>query len=84
MISHQKYLQEQLKNSAFRKAYEDELLLAQAAIEIAQQREEQGLTQEELARKAHLQLEEVSHLEEGNSQVPFLTFLKVSRVLNLS
>jgi len=83
MISHKKYLEKQLKDSAFRQAYEDELLLAEAAIQIAQQREQQGLTQEELAQKAHLKPEQVSYLEEGSSQVPFLTFLKVSRVLNL-
>lgn len=59
MISHQKYLEEQLKGEAFRQAYEDELLLAQAAIQIAQRRQQQGLTQEELARKAHLKPEGV-------------------------
>ena len=51
MISHQKYLEEQLKDPAFRQAYEDELLLAEAAIQIAQRRQQQGLTQEQLAQK---------------------------------
>lgn len=83
MISHQKYLSEQLKDPAFRQAYEDELLLAEAAIEIAQRRQQQGLTQEELAQKAHLKPEQVSYLEEGNMQVPLLTFLKISHALNL-
>lgn len=84
MISHQKYLEEQLKDPGFRQAYEDELLLAEAAIQIAQRRQQQGLTQEELAQKAHLKPEQVSYLEEGNNKVPLLSFLKVSRVLNLS
>jgi DNA-binding XRE family transcriptional regulator len=90
MISNQKYLEEQLKGEAFRQAYEDELLLAQAAIQtacplgIAQRRQQQGLTQEELGRKAHLKPEQVSYLEEGNNRVHLLTFLKASRVLNFS
>lgn len=82
MISFNKKLQEKLKDPEFAKYYEEEKILLDVALKIAQERERKGLTQSELAKKAHLTQQQVSKLESGASS-NVMTLLKVCKALHL-
>lgn len=56
-------LHEDLKNSKFRKAYEEEELPVRLAIEIAKLREKKGITQVNLAKKLGTKQQVISRIE---------------------
>ena len=76
-------LKKELKNPAFKKAYdafEDEFTLAEEVIEL---RLKANMTQSELARKAHTSQPAISRLESGNYTNVSLAFLrKIGAALN--
>ncbi|MGE5354042.1 MAG: helix-turn-helix domain-containing protein [Acidobacteriota bacterium] len=82
MINFNKKLQEKLKDPEFAKYYEEERILLEVALKIAQERERKGLTQSELAIKANLTQQQVSKLESGASS-NVMTLLKVCKALHL-
>lgn len=77
------YLKEKLKNKEFAKNYNEELVLTRLAVQIAKRREEQKLTQKQLADKAHLTQQQVSKVESA-SGLSVKTLTKVCSALNLN
>ena len=69
------YLQQQLRDPAFRAEYEALAPEYEIVRQIIQARAEQGLTQQELARRVGLPQSNISRLESG-SYNPSLSFLK--------
>ena len=75
-------LKEDLKNSAFAKAYERADLSVRLAITIAKMRERMGITQGELAKRMGTKQQVVSRLESGEEINPRLdTLEKAARAL---
>ena len=80
MIKFRDRLREELKNEKFRKAFEEEDLGVRLAVEIARLREEQGLTQKDLARKLQTTQQTVSRLENPDNQsFSLTTLIKIAR-----
>lgn len=77
------HLTEELKDTEFSKLYENELELLQLAVKIAEERKEKGLSQKELASKAHITQQQMSKIENGIN-CNMITFLKVCQVLGIS
>lgn len=76
-------LKEDLKNKAFKEAFDEEDVFARLAIEIARIREEQGLTQKDLARRLHTSQQTISRLEDaGNRSFSLNTLLKLARAFH--
>ena len=79
----QDYLKNQLKNEEFRKAFEEEDVIARLAIEIARIRDEQGMTQKDLARRLRTSQQMVSRLENPTNQsFSLVTLLKLARAFH--
>lgn len=76
------HLNEKLKDKEFAALYKSEQELLSLAIKIAQARSNQGLSQVELSRKAKVTQQQLSKIENGEN-CNMLTFLKVSKALNL-
>lgn len=82
MRSFKKHLRERLKDTKFRKLYEEEKKLAELSLKILDTREHLGLSQKEVARKAKVTQQQLSKLENGiNCTVT--TFLKVCNALGI-
>ena len=82
MISFDKYLKEQLKDPEFAKEYKKEKQITGILIQIALERQRQGLTQTELAKRSGITQQQLSKLENGIS-CTMNTFFKVCNALNL-
>jgi ribosome-binding protein aMBF1 (putative translation factor) len=76
------HLNEELKNPEFREAYEEERHLLELGLLITEAREQQGLSQRELACKSHVTQQQLSKIENGIN-CNMLTFIKVSSALGL-
>lgn len=63
-IKFTEYLDEQLKDLDFKKEFDEEELFASLAIQIAKVREEQHMTQKELAKRLGTTQQTVSRLED--------------------
>ena len=63
-----KYLNEKLRNPAFRKAYELERAKVALAQRIAEIRQEHNLKQSELAKKMKVSQQFISQIESGNAK----------------
>jgi DNA-binding XRE family transcriptional regulator len=83
MYSFNKYLNEQLKDPQFRQAFEEEKRLLELGLKIAEARENQGLSQKELAQKCNVTQQQLSKIENGVN-CNLLTFMKVSSTLGLT
>ena len=77
-----KHLEDKLNNPKFKELYDEEKELAEITVKIQQQRENQGLTQKEVAEKAHITQQQLSKVENGEN-CNIITFLKVCRALEL-
>ena len=76
------HLQEKLQDERFKELFDEERELLRIGLEIAEARTKQGITQTELARRAHVTQQQVSKIEKGiNCNV--VTLLRVCRVLRL-
>ena len=72
-------LKEDLKDKGFKRAFDEEDLFARLAIRIAKLREEQGLSQVELAKRLHTSQQMVSRLEDPhNKSFSLRTLLKLA------
>jgi len=83
MITFRDHLNKKLKDKEFAALYETEKKLLGIAIRIAEERNNQGLSQSELAKKAMVTQQQVSKIENGQN-CNIITFLKVSRALGLT
>ncbi|MBI2884780.1 MAG: XRE family transcriptional regulator [Candidatus Omnitrophica bacterium] len=78
----QDYLKDQLKNPVFRKAYEEEGVYADLAVQIARLRVRKRLSQKHLARLLHTSQQTVSRLEDPrNASYSVRTLVKVAHAL---
>jgi DNA-binding transcriptional regulator YiaG len=76
------YLKEQLKDPAFREAYEEEGLFVELAIQIAHLRQQEGLTQQALAMRLHTSQQMISRLESPrNGSLSLRTLVKLANAL---
>lgn len=82
MRTFKKHLKEQMKDPKFAKAFNEEKERIELAVKIASERNKLGISQAELARKAHVTQQQLSKVENGincNMQ----TFIKVCTALGL-
>ena len=78
-------LKEDLKNPEFKKAFEKEEIFASLAIQIAQIRQKQGLSQRDLAKRLKTTQQTVSRIEDtNNNSLSLNTLLKLAGVLRKS
>jgi len=83
MKSHKHYLKEQLKDPVFKKGYLYEKKMAEIAVKIQEARLKQGLSQQELARRARVTQQQLSSIENG-SNFTVKTFLKIREALRIN
>ena len=82
MRSFRGHLEEKLKDEHFRRLYEEERQLAEFSLKILGIREQMGLSQKEVARRAHITQQQLSKIENGINY-NMATFLKVCHALSL-
>jgi len=82
MKTFRKHLKEQMKNPAFAKAYNEEKERIDLAVKIAMERNKLGISQADLARKAHVTQQQLSKVENG-ANCNMHTFIKVCAALGL-
>ena len=76
-------LKKELKNPEFKKAFDQEEIFASLAIQIAQLRQKQGLSQKDLAKRLKTTQQTVSRIEDiGNKSLSLSTLLKLAGVLH--
>lgn len=76
-------LKEDLKNKEFRKAFDEEDVYTRLAVQIAKIREEQGLSQKDLAKRLHTSQQMVSRLEDSaNRSLSIQTLAKLAKALH--
>ena len=76
-------LKEDLKDPEFRKTFDEEEIYASLAIQIAKIRQEEKLTQQELAKRLHTTQQTVSRLENVHNESYSLgTLIKLARALD--
>ena len=82
MKTFRKHLNEKLKDERFKRLYEEERQLAELSLRILGAREQQGLSQKEVAQKAKVTQQQLSKVENGIN-CNLTTFLKVCNALDL-
>lgn len=82
MKTHKQYLTEQMKDPVFKKGYLYEKKMAEFAIKIQEARQKQGLSQQELAKKARVSQQQLSSIENG-ANYTIKTFLKITDALKI-
>ena len=76
-------LKKDLEHKEFKKAFEEEDFFSRLAVQIARIREEQGLSQKELAKRLHTSQQMISRLEDpSNQSLSLTTLVKLARVLH--
>lgn len=76
------YLAEQLKNKTVRKAYEEEGVFVELAIQVAHLRAQKGFSQRDLARRLHTSQQTISRLESPrNGSLSLRTLIKLAHAL---
>jgi len=82
-IKFKDYLKEQSKNPKFEKAFDEEEIYALLAVQVAKIREEERMTQKELAQKLHTTQQTVSRLEDiHNRSYSLKTLINLARALD--
>ena len=77
-LSFERYLAQQMKNKAFRKAYEEESQRLEIAYKILQLRKRQKLSQKELARKLDTTQSVVARMESGQQNFTTDTLQRIA------
>lgn len=83
MKTFKSHLREKLQDEEFKEFYEEERQLLRIAMEITSARARLGISQKELAAKAHVSQQQLSKVENGVN-CNMLTLLKVSKALGLT
>jgi len=81
MKTFKKQLKKELQNKEFKKKYQEEKELLNISFKILEARKELGLSQKELAKKAHITQQQLSKVENGIN-CNMTTFLKVCHALD--
>ncbi len=82
MKRYKDHLQEKLRDEEFRKLFEEERELLELSLKVVEARKQNGLSQKELSKKAHVTQQQVSKIENGVN-CNMLTFLKVCHALGI-
>jgi len=82
MKTFKKHLNQCLENEDFKELFFEEKKLLEISLKIHEERERIGLTQIEVAKKAHITQQQLSKVENGEN-CNILTFLKVCQALDL-
>ena len=82
MRTFRSYLSEKLRDERFRRLYEEERQLAELSLKISDVRQQKGLSQAEVARRAQITQQQLSRVENGIN-CNLVTFLKVCNALDL-
>jgi transcriptional regulator with XRE-family HTH domain len=82
MMTFREHLKEKLKDDRFRQLYEEERQLAELSLRILDAREQMGLSQKEVAKRAKITQQQLSKIENGVN-CNMATFLKVCDALGL-
>lgn len=83
MTNFKKDLEQRLKNPAFKAEYDEleaEFAILQALIDA---RKKLGLTQQELARRTHINQADISKIEKGSSNPSLNTLKKLAKGMNM-
>ena len=83
MMTFDSHLEEKLASNRFRELYEEEKELLEISIKILEARRAQNLSQEALAKRAHITQQHLSRIENGMN-FNIKTLLKLCDVLNLT
>jgi HTH-type transcriptional regulator / antitoxin HipB len=83
MKTFRKQLNNSLRNEAFKAIYDEERKLIELSLKIHEAREKSGLSQLEVAAKAHITQQQLSKVENGKN-CNMMTFLKVCNALGLN
>ena len=83
MIKFNAHLKEKLKSKRFKRMYEEEKELLEISIKILEARNNQNLSQAELAERAHITQQQLSRIENGMN-FNIKTLLKLCDALDLS
>ena len=75
------YLQEQLKNPEFKKEWDENELEYQLMVMILKARNEQNLTQSELAERTGIRQSNISRIEKGQALPSISTLCKIAHGL---
>ena len=76
-------LKEDLKNRKFKQVFDEEDIYARLAVQIAKIREEQGMSQKDLAERLHTSQQMVSRLEDpANRSLSLQTLIKLAEALH--
>lgn len=77
------YLKKELKNTNFRNRFEEEKIYADLAIQIAKLRQDENLTQQDLAQLISTTQQTVSRLENShNASFSIRTLIKIAQALH--
>ena len=82
MKTFKKHLETKLKNKNFQKMYDEERELLEISMHILNARKKLGISQQELAKKAHITQQQLSRIESGMN-CNLSTFLKVCHALQV-
>ncbi len=80
MIEHKKHLNKKLKNKKFKEEFLYEKKMAELAVRIQKEREKKGMSQQELAQKAHVTQQQLSSIENG-ANYTIKTSYKIGKAL---
>ena len=76
-----RYLKEQMKDSAFKAAWDDGELWHQLQMMVLKARSEQNLTQSELAERTGIRQSNISRIEKGQAMPSIATLNKIAHGL---
>ncbi|OGS45826.1 MAG: hypothetical protein A2539_05505 [Elusimicrobia bacterium RIFOXYD2_FULL_34_15] len=74
------HIREELKNPEFKKEFDKEDFFVRVAVQIANERQKQHLTQKELAKKLHTTQQVISRIEQGNQNVTIGLIERIAEV----
>ena len=74
------YLNKRLENKEFKNSFDNEVNKLESAVALTKLREEQGLSQRELARLAHVPQSTIARIEKG-SNTSVDTLIKIATAL---
>ena len=80
-----KNLKGDIKNPSYKKQYEEQLERLRLGIKIAKLRQNLGITQSQLAQRAHTSQQAISHIEAATySRISLLTLQKLASTMGKS
>ena len=82
MKTFKKHLKKELQKKEFKKLFQEEKELLNISLKILEARSELGISQKELAKKAHITQQQLSKVENGIN-CNMATFLKVCNALDM-